>query len=214
MKTVNTDVKPLVAMQLMIGVKKREVTYFATLNKEDIIMLLSEFLSNEIKDALEANKDDLLPELPKFVKSTWEGKVLRNKLYLKREKYSLVKDEVHFFGHKIKGKVLKIDKDKVKTIKEWEKTTKYFELFLDLVNSYLAVYERLFKKSGPIDRAAQEGQGIIAIGGVLIQEGHFIAFESLKINDTEERFKEQEKEMMIVFHCLKTLRHYLLVVDL
>ncbi|KAK3043574.1 hypothetical protein RJ639_002153 [Escallonia herrerae] len=49
-----------------------------------------------------------------------------------------------------------------------------------------------------------------AIGGVLMQEGHPIAFESRKLNDTERRYTVQEKEMTAVVHCLRTWRHYLL----
>lgn len=49
-----------------------------------------------------------------------------------------------------------------------------------------------------------------AIGGVLMQEGHPIAFESRKLNDAERRYTVQEKEMTAVVHCLRTWRHYLL----
>ncbi|KAK3020691.1 LOW QUALITY PROTEIN: hypothetical protein RJ639_045597 [Escallonia herrerae] len=49
-----------------------------------------------------------------------------------------------------------------------------------------------------------------AIGGVLMQEGHPIAFESHKLNDTERRYTVQEKEMTAVVYCLRTWRHYLL----
>ena len=49
-----------------------------------------------------------------------------------------------------------------------------------------------------------------AIGGVLMQEGHPIAFESRKLNDTERRYTVQEKEMTAIIHCLRTWRHYLL----
>ena len=42
-----------------------------------------------------------------------------------------------------------------------------------------------------------------AIGGVLMQEGHPIAFESRKLNDTERRYTVQEKEMTAVIHCLR-----------
>ena len=41
------------------------------------------------------------------------------------------------------------------------------------------------------------------IGGVLMQEGHPIAFESRKPNDTERRYTVQEKEMTAVIHCLR-----------
>ncbi|KAL5775964.1 hypothetical protein ACOSP7_013524 [Xanthoceras sorbifolium] len=49
-----------------------------------------------------------------------------------------------------------------------------------------------------------------AIGGVLMQDGHPIAFESRKLNDTERRYTVQEKEMTAVVHCLRIWRHYLL----
>ncbi|KAH9657201.1 Endonuclease [Citrus sinensis] len=49
-----------------------------------------------------------------------------------------------------------------------------------------------------------------AIGGVLMQEGHPIAFESRKLNDTERRYTVQEKEMTTIIHCLRVWRHYLL----
>ncbi|RVW44493.1 Retrovirus-related Pol polyprotein from transposon 17.6 [Vitis vinifera] len=49
-----------------------------------------------------------------------------------------------------------------------------------------------------------------AIGGVLMQERHPIAFESRKLNDTEKRYTVQEKEMTAIVHFLRTWRHYLL----
>lgn len=49
-----------------------------------------------------------------------------------------------------------------------------------------------------------------AIGGVLMQDGHLIAFESRKLNKTEQCYTIQEKEMIAVVHCWCTWRHYLL----
>ncbi|KAE8668158.1 hypothetical protein F3Y22_tig00112344pilonHSYRG00099 [Hibiscus syriacus] len=49
-----------------------------------------------------------------------------------------------------------------------------------------------------------------AIGGILMQEGHPIAFESRKLNDTERRYTVQENEMTTIIHCLRVWRHYLL----
>ncbi|KAL0539326.1 hypothetical protein IC582_023531 [Cucumis melo] len=49
-----------------------------------------------------------------------------------------------------------------------------------------------------------------AIGGVLMQDDHPIAFESRKLNDTERHYTVQEKEMTAMVHCLRTWRHYLL----
>ena len=48
-----------------------------------------------------------------------------------------------------------------------------------------------------------------AIGGVLMQEGHPIAYESRKLNETERRYTVQEKEMTVIIHCLRVWRHYL-----
>ncbi|KMT14518.1 hypothetical protein BVRB_4g072900 [Beta vulgaris subsp. vulgaris] len=49
-----------------------------------------------------------------------------------------------------------------------------------------------------------------AIGGVLVQEGHPVAFEGRKLKDAEERYSTHEKEMLAVVHCLRIWRHYLL----
>ena len=49
-----------------------------------------------------------------------------------------------------------------------------------------------------------------AIGGVIMQDRHSIAFESHKLNDTERRYTVQEKEMVAIIHYLHTWRHYLL----
>ncbi|RVW98465.1 Transposon Tf2-8 polyprotein [Vitis vinifera] len=49
-----------------------------------------------------------------------------------------------------------------------------------------------------------------ALGGVLVQEGHPVAFESRKLNNAEQRYSTHEKEMTAVVHCLRQWRHYLL----
>ena len=49
-----------------------------------------------------------------------------------------------------------------------------------------------------------------ALGGVLVQEGHSMAFESKKLNNAEQRYSTHEKEMTVVVHCLQQWRHYLL----
>lgn len=48
------------------------------------------------------------------------------------------------------------------------------------------------------------------ISGVLIKDGHPVAFESRKLKDAEQRYSAHEKEMTAVVHCLSTWRHYLL----
>jgi len=49
-----------------------------------------------------------------------------------------------------------------------------------------------------------------AIGGVLVQDGHPIAFEGRKLHGAESRYLIHEKEMLAVVHCLRIWRHYLL----
>ena len=42
-----------------------------------------------------------------------------------------------------------------------------------------------------------------ALGGVLVKEGHSVAFESRKLNNVEQRYSTHEKEMTVVVHCLQ-----------
>ena len=49
-----------------------------------------------------------------------------------------------------------------------------------------------------------------ALGGVLVQEGHPVAFESQKLNAVEQRYNAHEKEMTAVIHSLETWKHYLM----
>ena len=49
-----------------------------------------------------------------------------------------------------------------------------------------------------------------ATSGVLVQDGHPLAFESKKLKDAEQRYFVHEKKMVVVVHCLEALRHYLL----
>ncbi len=46
-----------------------------------------------------------------------------------------------------------------------------------------------------------------AIGGVLVQEGRPVAFESKKLSETERRWSTHEKEMWAVIHYFKTWDH-------
>ncbi len=48
-----------------------------------------------------------------------------------------------------------------------------------------------------------------AIGGVIVQDGRPVAFESKKLNETERRWPIHEKEMWAVIHCFKTWGHYI-----
>ena len=49
-----------------------------------------------------------------------------------------------------------------------------------------------------------------ALGEVLLQEGHPIAYKSRKLFEAERRYTAQEKERLAVIHFLQVWRHYLL----
>ena len=48
-----------------------------------------------------------------------------------------------------------------------------------------------------------------AISGVLLQKGYHVAYESHKLSEVERRYIAQEKEMLVVIHCLKVWHNYL-----
>ncbi len=48
-----------------------------------------------------------------------------------------------------------------------------------------------------------------AIGGVLMQDGRPMAFESKKLNDMEWKWPTHKKEMWAMIYCLKTWGHYI-----
>jgi hypothetical protein len=99
--------------------------------------------------------------------------------------------------------------DLLKKNKAWEWSKKCQEAFEDLKK---AVTEEpvlgLPDHTKPYEIHTDASD--FAIGGVLMQEGHPIAYESRKLNDTERRYTVQEKEMTAIIHCLRTWRHYLL----
>jgi len=49
-----------------------------------------------------------------------------------------------------------------------------------------------------------------SIGGVLMQDGHPVAYESRKLQDRERRYPVHEKEMTVIIHYLHVWRHYLI----
>ncbi|GJZ68670.1 putative nucleotidyltransferase, ribonuclease H [Tanacetum coccineum] len=147
--------------------------------------------------------------------------VLRdNELYVKLEKCSFAQDEVELLGHKIKDGGLMIDGAKIKAIQDWEQPTKVTELRSFLDEECQAAFESLKKAvmEEPVLRLPDVTMPFelhtdasdFAIGGVLMQDGHPIAFESWKLNETERKYTVQEKEMMAVVYCLRIWRHYLL----
>ncbi|PKI72750.1 hypothetical protein CRG98_006835 [Punica granatum] len=146
--------------------------------------------------------------------------VLReNSLYVKREKCAFDKRKVPFLGHIVGGGRVRMDPSKMTSIMEWKSPTKKARAW-EWTDECQAAFDRLkrvvtdepvpvlpcYEKSFEVETDASD----FAIGGVLMQDGHPIAFESRKLSDVERRYTIQEKEMTAVVHCLWTWRHYLL----
>jgi len=48
------------------------------------------------------------------------------------------------------------------------------------------------------------------LGGVLMQDGQVVCYESQKINEHEENYLAHDLELAMIIHALKMWRHYLL----
>ncbi|RVX00157.1 Retrovirus-related Pol polyprotein from transposon 297 [Vitis vinifera] len=140
----------------------------------------------------------------------------------KKEKCSFAKEEVSFLGHRIRDGKLMMDDSKVKAIQEWDPPTKNKawewdercqQAFEDLKKAVTEEPVLALPDHTKVFEVHTDASDF-AIGGVLMQERHPIAFESRKLNDAERRYTVQEKEMTAIVHCLRTWRHYLARVSL
>ena len=50
----------------------------------------------------------------------------------------------------------------------------------------------------------------LALGGVLVQDGHLVAYESRKLRGLELKYNTYEKELLAGIHALKIWKHYLM----
>ncbi|GJS12735.1 cytochrome P450 78A7-like protein [Tanacetum coccineum] len=110
------------------------------------------------------------------------------------EKCSFAQDEVEFLGHKIKDGGLMMNGAKIKAIQDWEPPTKIWDEECQAAFESLKkeVMEepvlRLLDMTMPFELHTDASN--FAIGGVLMQDGHPIAFESQKLNETERNKKK------------------------
>ncbi|KAG8376249.1 hypothetical protein BUALT_Bualt09G0043400 [Buddleja alternifolia] len=117
----------------------------------------------------------------------------------------------NYYRRFIKGysKIVNPLTDLLKKDQKWEWTVKCqsaFDLLKQAVSSEPVLKLPEFDKPFEVQTDASDR----AIGGVLVQDKHPIAFESRKLKDAEMRYSTHEKEMTGVIHCLDAWKHYLL----
>jgi hypothetical protein len=89
---------------------------------------------------------------------------------------------------------------------EWDETcNEAFETLKGILVKVLVLKLLDFDKDFEIHSNAFD----FAMGGILVQDGRLVAFESKKLSETERRWLTHEKEMWAVIHCLKTWGHYI-----
>ncbi|KAL0352247.1 UNVERIFIED_CONTAM: Retrovirus-related Pol polyprotein from transposon [Sesamum calycinum] len=108
-------------------------------------------------------------------------------LYAKVSKYSFAQETINFLGHIMERGHIWMD----------PKRAMVTDPVLALPN---------MSKPFVVETHASD----YVLGGVPMQEGHPVAFESKKLKDIEWRYLVHEKELLVVVHCLRLWRHYLL----
>jgi hypothetical protein len=88
---------------------------------------------------------------------------------------------------------------------DWDKVcNEAFETLKGILVKALVLKLPNFDKAFEIHSDASD----FVIKGVLVQNGRLMAFESKKLNETEQRWPTHEKEMWVVIHC-STWGHYI-----
>ncbi|KAL0434685.1 UNVERIFIED_CONTAM: Retrovirus-related Pol polyprotein from transposon gypsy [Sesamum radiatum] len=127
-------------------------------------------------------------------------------LYAKVSKCSFAQETISFLRHIVERGRIRMDPKKVHIIKEWQPPSDGHDLrsFLGLANYYRHFVKGYSEIARPMTSCVVETDASdFALGGVLMQDGHPVAFESRKLKDVERRYSVHEKELLAVVHCLK-----------
>ncbi|GJP40024.1 hypothetical protein CLOM_g24318 [Closterium sp. NIES-68] len=156
----------------------------------------------------------------------------QHQLITKGSKCEFLKHELEFLGHVISIDGVKIDPKKITTIQAWKPPSNLRELqsFLGFVN-YIRHFIpnmaglKLFLTTPLVLRIADPHRPFelitdasdLAVGAVLLQdfgEGlQPIAYESQKLNPTEQNDHVHDKELLAIVHAFKVWRCYLTGAD-
>ncbi|GKV44052.1 hypothetical protein SLEP1_g51279 [Rubroshorea leprosula] len=193
-------------LMMPFSLTNASATFYTLMNKV-VHPFLDQFVVVYLGDIVVYN--ETLEEHVQHLRQVFQ--VLRkNELYVKLEKCSFAQQEVLFLGHWVGHGKISMDSAKVHAIQEWEPPSSVPELRsvlgLQAVSQELVL--ALYDYGRPFEMHTDAFD--LAIEGVLMQDGHPIAFESRKLNDTERRYSVHDKEMNPIVHCLRVWHHYLL----
>ena len=99
--------------------------------------------------------------------------------------------------------------DLLKKERKWEwdaKCQAAFQMIKDVITSESILRLLNFELPFEVHTDASDR----ALGGVLVQEGHPVAFKSWKVDAVKQRYNTHEKEMTTVIPCLATWKQYLM----
>ncbi|VFQ91468.1 unnamed protein product [Cuscuta campestris] len=213
--------KQISTMQLSKGIKKKQPTYLVAL-KEEEVPPPTEDLPRSVDLVLEEFKDVMPPELPKNLPpkrevdhkielvpgATPPAAVPYRMAPLELEELRRQLKELVDMGYGYSAIAAPLT-DLLKKNRVWDWEDKCQAAFEELKEAVIKEpVLTLLDHTKPYE--VQTDAFDYALGGVLMQKGHPVAYESRKLNDVERRYTVQEKEMTAVVHCLRTWRHYLL----
>ncbi|TYK07217.1 polyprotein [Cucumis melo var. makuwa] len=145
-------------------------------------------------------------------------KLKENQLYVKREKCSFAQERINFLDHVIACGRIGMEEGKIAAIRFSKRVSPLTELLKKNVQwswtpECQAAFDDLKQAmmEGPVLGIAnvtkpfevETDASDYALGGVLLQNGHPITYESRKVKAVEKRYTVFEKEMLVVVHCLR-----------
>ncbi|XP_039035703.1 uncharacterized protein LOC120172275 [Hibiscus syriacus] len=92
----------------------------------------------------------------------------------------------------------------------WEWITECYKAFENMKEAMVSALDLVLPDYTKFFEVYTDASGV-SIGGVLIQEGHLIAYESQKFNETERKYSVHDNEMIVVVYCLWTWQNFFLV---
>ncbi|KAL2248380.1 UNVERIFIED_CONTAM: Retrovirus-related Pol polyprotein from transposon [Sesamum indicum] len=142
-----------------------------------------------------------------------------HELYMKVSKCLFARESISFLGHIVERRRIRIDPKKVQAIEEWRPLLKKTETWNWTPQCQVAFDD--LKKAMVTDHVlalpdmskpfvVETDASDFALGGVLMQDGHPVAFESRKLKDDKRYYSVHEKELLAVVYCVRLWRHYLL----